>query len=114
MPLITAQTNIIFAKEKEIKLKSDLATILAESFPGKTEQWLMINFEYGCSMYFGGSDDPCMVVTIDIFGKQSDESYDKMTEKTCALISSVCNIPENRIYVKYSEVEHWGWSGKNF
>ncbi|MBE6541521.1 MAG: hypothetical protein E7672_03640 [Ruminococcaceae bacterium] len=114
MPLITAQTNIIFAKEKEIKLKSDLAVALAESFPGKTENWLMINFEYGCSMYFGGSDAPCMVVTIEIFGKQTTESYDKMTEKTCQLISSVCGIPSDRIYVKYAEVERWGWNGRNF
>lgn len=114
MPLITAQTNIIFAKEKEIALKSDLAKAISDSFPGKTEKWLMINFEYGCSMYFGGSDAPCMVVTVEIFGKQSNESYDKMTEKVCAMFSSVCEIPSDRIYVKYAAVEHWGWNGNNF
>lgn len=114
MPLITLQTNIIFAKEKEIALKSKLADILAESFPGKSENWLMINFEYGCSMYFGGSDSPCMVITVEIFGSQSDSSYDKMTEKACALLSSVCGIPADRIYIKYSEIEHWGWNGRNF
>lgn len=114
MPLITAKTNVNFTKENELKLKSEFAKVLAECFPGKTENWLMIDFELGHSMYFAGSDAPCMLVTIDIFGTQADHSYDLMTEKMCALISAECNIPSNRIYIKYSEVERWGWNGGNF
>ena len=114
MPDITGQTNSSFEKEKEVRLKSELAKILAECVPGKTENWLMINFEYGCSMYFAGSDAPCMLVSIEIFGTQADHSFEMMTEKTCDLFSSVCGIPANRIYVKYDEVDRWGWDGKNF
>ena len=114
MPLITAQTNIIFSKEKEVSLKSDLAKALSDAFPGKTENWLMINFEYGCSLYFAGSDAPTMVVTVELLGKQKAESYDKMTDSVCKLITQTVNIPSDRIYVKYYEVEHWGYNGVNF
>ena len=47
MPLITAKTNVNFTKENELHLKSEFAKVLAECFPGKTENWLMIDFELG-------------------------------------------------------------------
>lgn len=114
MPYIDAKTNISLSKEKTEILKSKLADILANAFPGKTENWLMLNFTSDCNMYFGGSDKPCIMLDISIFGKQSDSSYDKMTSAVCSLITAECNIPTDRIYVKYSEYDHWGWNCTNF
>lgn len=114
MPFIHAKTNIDISAEKQKVLKSRLADAMSASFPGKTENWLMIQFDTACSMYFAGSDEPCLLVHMDIFGSQSDASYDKMTAAVCDLISGECGIPADRIYVKYSEVEHWGWNGGNF
>lgn len=114
MPFIEAKTNIAISKEKETVLKSKIAEVLAASFPGKTENWLMLHFESNCAMWFGGSDAPCILLDVAIFGSQSDRAYDKMTAGICALIESECGIPADRIYVKYSEVEHWGWNGSNF
>jgi phenylpyruvate tautomerase PptA (4-oxalocrotonate tautomerase family) len=114
MPFINAKTNTALTAEKEAVLKTKLADAMSASFPGKTENWLMIQFESGCSMYFAGSDAPCMMVHMDIFGSQSDKAYDKMTAAVCDLISKECGIPADRIYVKYTEVEHWGWNGGNF
>lgn len=114
MPYIEAKTNITLTKEKTDVLKSKLAEVLAQSFPGKTENWLMLNFVYDCNMYFGGSDKPCIMIDISIFGGQTDKSYDKMTAAVCELIEKECGIPANRTYVKYSEYDHWGWNGGNF
>jgi len=114
MPFINAKTNLSLNTEIQSVLKTRLADAMSASFPGKTENWLMIQFESASSMYFAGTDAPCMMVHMDIFGSQSDAAYDKMTAAVCRIISEECGIPADRIYVKYSEVEHWGWNGVNF
>lgn len=114
MPYIEAKTNISLSQETESVLKSKIAALLADSFPGKTENWLMLHFVPQCDMFFGGSDAPCMMIDIAIFGSQSDASYDAMTAAMCSLIEKECDIPADRIYVKYEEVTHWGWNRANF
>lgn len=114
MPYIDVRSNTALTKEKTSLLKSKIAEILASSFPGKTENWLMMSFTGDADMYFAGSDAPCMMVDIAIFGSQSDSSYDKMTAGVCALIEKECSIPADRVYVKYTEYSHWGWNNMNF
>jgi len=114
MPYIDVKSNTALPKEKTALLKSKIAEILASSFPGKTENWLMMSFTGDADMYFGGSDAPCMMVDIAIFGSQSDASYDKMTADVCELLHKETDISPDRIYVKYEEVFHWGWNGANF
>ena len=114
MPYIDVKTNVSLPKTKTDLLKTEIAGILASSFPGKTENWLMLNFTENANMYFGGSDAPCIMLDVAIFGSQADESYDKMTSAVCALIEKECGIPQNRVYVKYSEYDRWGWNGMNF
>ena len=114
MPYIDLKTNIKLSKETTDLLKSEIAGILAASFPGKTENWLMLNFTGDSTMYFAGSDAPCMFVDVAIFGSQTDKSYDKMTAGLTELLTKTCGIPADRLYVKYGEVFHWGWNGSNF
>lgn len=114
MPYIDVKTNISTDKTMKESLKTELTKALENSFPGKTERWLMLNFTSDCEMYFAGSDKPCMMVDISIFGSQSDKNYDKMTAAVCELVESVCKIPQDRVYVKYSEYTHWGFGGSNF
>ncbi len=114
MPYIEVKTNTDFSNDVEVLLKSEIAKILSSSFPGKTENWLMLNFSCGLSMYFGGSDAPCIMYDVAVFGKQSSSSYDKMTAKLCELTENKLGISADRVYVKYSEVEHWGWNNSNF
>ena len=114
MPFMEAKTNVSLSREKETVLKSKIAGILADSFPGKTENWLMLRFESDCAMWFGGSDAPCLMLDVALFGGQSERAYAKMTAGVTALLEAECGIPADRIYVKYSEFEHWGWNGSNF
>ncbi len=114
MPFIEVKTNTAIAKESELAIKSEIAKLLAESFPGKTENWLMLDFAENCRMYFSGSDKPCAMVRIALFGHGSGKSFDKMTAGVCSLIESRLAIPADRVYVKYEEVSHWGWNGGNF
>ena len=113
MPYIETKLSTPLTKEKELTLKSALGRLI-ENFPGKTERWLMLDFADNCHMYFNGSDEPCAYVHIALFGKGSDEAYDKMTADVCELLSRETGIAPDRIYVKYEEVFHWGWNGSNF
>lgn len=108
------QTNITVAKEKEQNLKAQIAEILADSFPGKSENWLMLRFTDEERMYFAGNDAPCAMLRVALFGKASAASYDKMTDAVCSLLEKELGIPANRVYVKYEEVSHWGWNNSNF
>ena len=113
MPYIETKLSTGLTKEKELVLKTALGKLI-ESFPGKTESWLMLDFTDNCRMYFKGSDEPCAMVTISIFGKGSPAAFEKMTAGVCELLAKETGISPDRIYVKYEEVSHWGWNGQNF
>ena len=61
-----------------------------------------------------GSDAPCCMIDVSIFGGQAKKNYDKMTTAVTELIAEECAIPAERIYVKYTEYDKWGWNGSNF
>mgnify|MGYP003431714870 FL=1 len=54
------------------------------------------------------------MVEIALFGKASDSQYDALTEELTKEISSILSIKPSNIYIKYEEVEHWGYNGFNF
>ena len=37
-----------------------------------------------------------------------------MTAAVCELIEKECGIPSDRVYIKYTEYDKWGWNGSNF
>ncbi len=114
MPYIEIVTNLPLTKEKETAIKSGAARILADSFPGKTENWLMVSFEPETGMFFAGSDAPCLMASVALFGRQSDLSYDRMTAGLTRFLEEETGVPADRIYIRYEEFEHWGWNGSNF
>lgn len=113
MPFIDAKLSTPLTKEKEIALKKSLGKLI-ETFPGKTESWLMIQCTGDCHLYFKGTDEPCAMVAISLYGKGTPAAFDKMTADVTDLLQRETGIPASRIYVKYEEVSHWGWNGSNF
>ena len=114
MPYIEISTNASLDPAKIETLKAKIAASLAASFPGKTENWLMVRVSAGETMFFAGSPAPCMMVDISLFGAQSKANYQKMTAAVCRLAGDECGIPADRVNVKYSEYDKWGWNGSNF
>ena len=112
MPLITAKVSSEISKEKEISLKSQFGKAI--ELINKSENWLMIDFQDNCRLYFKGSDEDCAMIEVDLFGKATDSGYDALTEKLTEIIESELGIDRGRIYVKYNEISHWGYSGFNF
>ena len=54
------------------------------------------------------------MLEVKIFGSASDDAYDRLTAALTEIMTEELQIPADHVYVKYEEVEHWGWNGENF
>lgn len=113
MPYIHTKTNVKITEEKEIALKSELGKAIA-LIPGKTERWLMLNFTDSERMWFAGENSPTAILEVELLGSADDSEYDLLTRKLTEIISAELDIDPSRVYIKYEEIEHWGWNSSNF
>lgn len=112
MPFINTKTNVSISKDQEVAIKSRLGQVITDI--GKSEGWLMVGFEENVSMYFKGSDEPCAIAEISLYGKASASAYELLTGDVTKILNEELGVPEGRIYVKYQEIDYWGWNGNNF
>lgn len=113
MPFINTRTSAEISKEQEILLKEKMGKAI--SLIGKSESWLMLNFEDKCRLYFKGDNSKNMaIIEVALFGKANNSQYDALTEKLTEEVSEVLKIDPSNVYIKYEEVEHWGYNGFNF
>ena len=111
MPFIEAKTNQKITDMHS--LKAELGQAIT-AIPGKSEAYLMVEISDGLNMWFKGSDEPCAMFEIAIFGGASNSAYDDLTKRICSLAEKYMNVSPDRTYVKYSEIEHWGYNNFNF
>ena len=114
MPFIETKTSVKLTEDTENKLKEAYGKDI-EIIPGKSENWLMLNFSGDCHMAFRGDNTkPCAMIEVSLLGSASRQTYDKLTAKLCSDVSEILGIPSDRIYIKYSEHTVWGYDGINF
>ncbi|MBR0510823.1 MAG: hypothetical protein IJJ85_11965 [Clostridia bacterium] len=114
MPYIKLATTAKVDDAKADALKTEFGKAI-ESFPGKTEQWLMVNIAPEQNMWFRGdnSADTAMV-DVDLLGSISRGASEKMTAALCEILRAELGISPDRVYVKYTGFSDWGWNGGNF
>ena len=113
MPFISVKTNQSINSATESNLKNKFAEAI--KIIGKTEDWLMLEFQGERSMYFRGSNNEGIAfVEIKMFGKPCKLAFDEMTKEVTRIISVELDIPQSNIYVKYDPVDIWGYNGINF
>lgn len=113
MPFIELKTSATISQEKEIELKTAFGQAIT-LIPGKSEQWLMLDFFDNQKMWFKGTNEPTAMLEVKVYGGNSAENYDNLTAKLTEIVSESLAIPTGRIYVKYEEIEYWGYAGNNF
>ena len=113
MPFIQTKTNLSVSADQEKALKERFGKTIA-LLPGKSERWLMLDFEDGRRMWFGGDDAPCAFLEVKLYGGASGSSYDKLTAAITDDVCAVLGVAADRVYVKYEEIDHWGWNRSNF
>ena len=111
MPLINVRTSLASVDEAEALLKQ-MSALLAEQ-TGKPEAYVMTLLETGVPMTFAGSTDPCAYVEVKSIGALKPPA---MTAAFSELISARTDIPANRIYIGFDDVQAsaWGWNGSTF
>lgn len=114
MPFINSKVNIPLSEEEKDTLKTKLGQAIS-LIPGKSESWLMVGFEDNCSLYFKGKNNTKLAfIEVKIFGHPSGRDYDRLTTEITRIYKEVLGIAQDKIYIKYEEVDHWGWNGGNF
>lgn len=113
MPFINAKYSADITAAQEEQIKTALGK--AVSVLGKSEAWLMVGFEPKCSLYFKGEkSEKIAFVEVSLFGSANPSACDKMTGEICGILGDVLGVPADKVYVKYSPTDNWGWNGGNF
>lgn len=113
MPFISTKSNFKIPKEKQETVKAKLGQAIS-LIPGKSEAYLMLAFE-NADMYFKGQAfDKIIFAEVKIFGTADRNSLDKLTSELCNIYEQELGVPGSNVYVKYEEVENWGYNGFNF
>ena len=113
MPFIDARfsTPVDNAKEEIIKNRLGEAIKLI----GKSEAYLMVQIQSDCKLYFkGNKDDESAFFEVKLLGKSTKANYERLTAALCEIASQELSIPQNRVYVKFEEVEYWGFDSFMF
>ena len=108
MPFIDARFSTPVTKEKELNIKKKLGEAI--TLIGKSEAYLMVQIQENCKLYFKGNDDDnSAFFEVKLLGKSTKANYEKLTAALCDLAYAELAIPANRVYVKFEEVEYWGY-----
>ncbi|WP_058485470.1 phenylpyruvate tautomerase MIF-related protein [Defluviitalea phaphyphila] len=113
MPYISTTTTVTMDEKKREAIKTKLGKAI--ELIGKSENFLMLSFKDNAYMYFKGSNEkPLAFVEVKLLGKASKEVYSNLTKEITNILNEELQIQPDCVYVKYEEVEHWGWNGTNF
>ena len=114
MPYINLKTTKTVSDDKCEALKTAFGKAI-ESFPGKTEAWLMVGIEDGAKLGFkGDASKDSAIVDVDLLGDVNEGASEKMTSVVCDILERELGIGADRVYVKYTGYKQWGWNGGNF
>lgn len=114
MPYINTTTTKKITPEIKKTLVEKLGKAI-EIIPGKTDEWLMLNFNSEAQMAFRSTElGGAAMVEVEILGTASADDKEKLTEAICKIVTEVLGISGERTYVTYREVDTWGYNGMNF
>ena len=111
MPYIKTSTNINIDDIKLSNIKSKMGDAIR--LMGKSEDWLMLEFNDNAKMYFkGNKDNPIAFLDVKVLGSVNNSN--EMTAELTNIISSELGIAPNNIYISYQGYSDWGYNGSNF
>ena len=108
MPFIDARFSASVSKTQEENIKTRLGEAI--TLIGKSEAYLMVQIQDNCKLYFKGNDDEnSAFFEVKLLGKSTKPNYEKLCKALCEIANEELSIPTNRVYVKFEEVEYWGY-----
>jgi phenylpyruvate tautomerase PptA (4-oxalocrotonate tautomerase family) len=114
MPLLKLETTVVFSEDKRKALLASLSKTVAEII-GKPEQYVMVAVGQAAMLMSGNPGDAAFVDVRSI-GGLTKEVNRKLSQKVCKLLNDSLGVPEDRVYLNFTEVKasDWGWNGSTF
>jgi phenylpyruvate tautomerase len=114
MPLLKLETTVVISEDKRKALLASLSKIVAETI-GKPEQYVMVTASQAV-MLMSGNPGEAAFVDVHSIGGLTDDVNRKLSQKVCKLLNDSLGVPENRVYLNFTDVEasNWGWNGSTF
>ena len=110
MPFLNIYTSEVVVNQKAFLEKSSefIANLL-----NKSKRYVMIKLDDSLPMYFGGDHRPSCYVDIKSIGSLNPSI---MSKPITQVISSNIEIPEDRIYINFENIEAsmWAWKSRTF
>ena len=114
MPYINLKTTVKVSDEKCEKVKTAFGKAI-ECFPGKSESYLMVGIEGGAKLWFrGDASEDTAIVDVELLGAVNSAASENMTKEICSILQNELGISPERVYVKYTGYNDWGWNNRNF
>ena len=114
MPFINSKVSVEITKQQQEQLKKQLGEAIS-AIRGKSESWLMLNFEDNQRMYFRGSNsEPVAFIDVKIYGRAGADEYNRLAARITEIFGKILNISADHVYVAYQETEYWGYNSRNF
>lgn len=111
MPYIRTSTNVKIDELKLKNIKEKLGSAIR--LMGKSEDWLMLEFNDNATMYFkGNGQDAVAFIDVKVLGNVNNSN--EMTKELTNIISTELEIEPNKIYIAYQGYSDWGYNGSNF
>jgi len=114
MPLLKVETTVALSDDKRQGLLSSLSKLVTENI-GKPEKYVMTSITPATIMMSGESVDAAFVDLRSV-GGLGDAVNRKLSHGICAVLKESLNIPPERIYLHFTDVNggNWGWNGNTF
>ncbi|MGE5558449.1 MAG: phenylpyruvate tautomerase MIF-related protein [Bacillota bacterium] len=116
MPYISSVTSVQITEIQKESLKSKLAQAMQKT-AGKGENWLMLSFRCGESMYFQGKKgDKTAYLEVKVVGTLSSAQKNELAAEIGGIYQEELGIPADKTYIVFFEVSgaNWGWNGGTF
>lgn len=112
MPVIRTQVSTPTTPAQRESLKAAFGKAVS-AVQGKSEDELMCPFIDSTPIYFGGDDSrPAAYVEVNVKGEPGSvdrASWESMSRQIMAALGSTLAIPDDRIYIRFTATQNWGW-----
>ena len=114
MPLFKLETTVVLTEDQRQVLLASLSKTVAETI-GKPQQYVMVTASHA-AIQMSGSPGDAAFVDVRSIGGLTGEVNRKLSQKVCQLLHDSLGIPQNRVYLNFTDVpaNHWGWNGNTF
>ena len=114
MPFIRVTTNAELSEGSKELIENRLCDAI-QIIPGKSDSYLMICVEDMKEMMFHRNRDKNIaMVEVKLFGSCSKSACGDLTEMICEILRDEADVDPSYCYVKFEEVEKWGYNGFMF